>query len=371
MSIASSTQRHWFERSDDEKFYTLDELRSAAQLNKVNGRIQDVKSSDVRWIHDGNDLLLMNQVTKLVVKPTNWAFQQGCAMVGAHASYLSELPADLAAQCLNYNFRHLIADKTVDGKVIKGKNRTNELFYQAPVEEGLPELQSLTSNGFGRIWDVKLIDATMQMLEEATGKSRNFHSPLDWTQEKRALFRSDRDLHMLFIDGGSIVEGGGERDQLHRGFIIGNSQVGRGAQFFASFLFRWVCGNFAIHGLEELQVAKIRHTLNAPAKFAKEALPAMLAYVGASPKPLEDVIKKAKDRLLSKDEDEFYQFFRNRKFTGPEIDKAVLYAKKEEGDARTLWQMVNGFTRAANDIKHQDVATSLQKRAGDLLKLVA
>lgn len=356
MNIATLTQSQWYTRPDDEKFESEEAMLAACMERKTRTKFERLSPIDAEFIVEGDDIRLRNNKTGLIVKPTNWMFHQACAQVRAHASYLEELPADLATRCLNHGFGKL---------ALQPKPKQFELGY---VNGEANIARSLTGAYYGRIWDATVVAGLIALRDSTEGR---FYSPHDWGKVKRALFAGDRDMHCLYIDGGSIVDGGGERDQLNRGFIIGSSEVGRRAWYFATFFFRWCCGNFAIHGLEDVKMTKIVHSMNAPARFATEAPKILADYTNASVKPLELVVKKAKDFMLPKDDSEFSQYFQHRKFTKLEVVKAARLADKEEGDHRTLWQMVNGFTASARDIKHADVAADLQARAGKLLKQLA
>lgn len=360
MNVGSETQRQWFTRPDDEKFEELEDLYMHVASRKAKTKTTEVKLGGLEFVpldENGLALNIKNSVrgrTGLFM-PTNWAFSQACAMVGAHASYLEELPAKLAAECLNFGIHKRVGER----------NRDLELML---VGDDDAQIHAITSNGYGRAWDAHSVRFAMEIQDLTNGR---FQSPHDWGGVKRALFAGDRDLHMLFVDGGSLVDGGGERDRLNRGFLLGNSEVGSKAWYFATFLFRIVCGNFGIHGLEQVSFFSIKHTLNAPMKIAQEAMPHIRKYMDASPKHLEGVVRKAKETKLPADVKDFMTYFRNRRFTGPEIANAIVLADKEEGKHDVLWDMYNGFTATARNYKNADVAANLQSRAGKLLEMVA
>jgi hypothetical protein len=357
MNIGTFVQNQWFTRGDDEKFASPEALHQHLLNRKLASKEHPVKMSDIEFFAKDDQLRVGDLKTKNEFGLTNWAFSQACATVDAHPSYLSKLPASLVAQCLNHGFN---TNSLV-------KNRDLAFFTHS---EG--QLAGLTGGFYGRVWDSVVSNAALEIADRTEGR---FYSPLDWSKEKRALFASDRDVTMLFIDGGSIVDGGmdarGNPDQLFRGLLWWNSEVGAGALKFSTFLFRWVCGNFGIHGIEDVQFTKIRHTINGPARFATDMLPKVLDYVNASPKKLEDTIRKARDFKLPADVRKFDEYFQHRRFTKAEIATAVTFADKEEGDHRTLWQMYNGFTASAREIRLADKAISLQQRSGKLLEQLA
>jgi hypothetical protein len=372
VNVASATQRQWYTRRDDEKFASVDALLRETLLDKAYSRGIPVKLSNLMvqpaLIADDESwkIHVVDEKTGTICDPTNWSFGQLCHLVGAHPSYLQTLPASLVTQCLSYGIlrESRIKDKDLELFVRDMTNDEDEVESRT--------LRAVTGGFYGRLHDAVVVNAAMDVLEAADGK---FEAPLDWTKEKRSLFRSDRDLHMLFVDGGSIVDEGYDLHsrlrQQHRGWLMWNSDVGAGSFKLATFLFDYVCGNFMIHGIDNVKLTKIRHTINAPQRFVKELLPEIMAYVEASPVSVQEAIKKARNLMLPKDSRTFTEYFQHRKFTKLEIERATELADKEEGDHATLWQMINGFTAYARSFKQADKATDLSTRAGRLLERVA
>jgi hypothetical protein len=282
MNIETFVQRQWFTRKADEKFASVEQLAAAVKARREASIARPTKMSEVTFgVGEHAQDLVMQTKDNTLFRPTNWAFGQVAHLVDAHPSYLSSLPASLAADCLNHGFRTFASAKDKSLETFSIKN-----------DDGYHTLLAMTGGYYGRVWDDVVVTAAQEVVDQTNGR---FYAPLDWTKEKRSLFASDRDLTMLFIDGGSMLDVGvtekGEQDVLHRGLLWWNSEVGAGAVKFYTFLFRVVCGNFGIHGIEEVQFTKIRHTINGPARFVTDMLPQVMNYVGASTKKLEETVR--------------------------------------------------------------------------------
>jgi hypothetical protein len=363
-NVAMMTSRQWFERPDDQKFSSLEELYAFLADRKARSRQVDKRLSSMHFrATDNNDI---EMVTKdgMLFTPTNWSFHQMANLVGGHPTLLSKLKASTTSLVLNELYAEHLVEK---------KNRNMGLMViDDPKRPDLAVLQGFTGATYGRIWDAEIAQAAMEILDLTGGR---FYSPHDWGGIKRALFASDRDIHMLFIDGGSILDAGitwdHKPDVLHRGWIIGNSEVGLRAMYIATFLFRIVCGNFCIHGITDVNFKSIRHTPGAPMKFVKEAVPALKAYVDEAAGPMETVIKKAKQLELPQGLEEHTRYFRARDFTANETAMARMVADREEGGHYNLYQMVNGFTKYAQKITYRDIRVNLETRAGKLLENLA
>lgn len=363
-NVATMTQRQWFSRPDDEKFDSMETLYAFLADRKARSRQVDHKLSDMHFrATDNNDIEMVTR-DGTIFTPTNWSFNQMAHLVGGHPTLLSKLKAKTTSLVLNELYQEYLIEK---------KNRNMGLMViDDPHKPKVEVLQGFTGATYGRIWDAEIAQAAMEILDKTGGR---FYSPHDWGGIKRALFASDRDIHMLFIDGGSLLDTGvtwdHKPDVLHRGWIIGNSEVGLRALYIATFLFRIICGNFAIHNITDVNFQSIRHTPGAPMKFAKDAIPALNAYVNEAGSKIENVIKRARTIELPKDLAAHTDYFKIRKFTQNETQLARLVADREEGGHHTLWQMVNGFTKYAQRITHRDTRANLEARAGKLLDQLA
>ena len=89
----------WFNRPDDERYLSLDDLWASVKGRSERSRSRVVQTADIR-VEAARDnperLHLMLPKAHEPVAPTHWAFGQLASIVGAPASYLRQLPAPLA-----------------------------------------------------------------------------------------------------------------------------------------------------------------------------------------------------------------------------------------------------------------------------------
>lgn len=366
MQVLDIASRQWATRPADQRFETLDEMRTYLRNRKLGSVGFTMPTSDI--VVDTVDVTTPEGMVRsellvghpaLPSAPSHWAFGQLCSLVQAPANFLRKLPVnitrDALAHCLQYT--------SLRGEV-------GMYVYQ---EDGENTLQAITGPGYGRIFCADVADAVAKFVESTGGK---FFNPPDWSKRPSGLFASPTDSFILMVDGGSIVNAGrdaqGRDDILYRGFIVWNSEVGKATLRIFRFYFRWVCGNLMIHGVEELQEIAIRHSARAPWRFMNEAEPGINQFIHSSVSGIEHTIKAAQQYMLPSGQDELLDFLRKRDFTTPEAKGAVEYAKREEGDARTLWQLHNGATAYARvKVDHMDDRIDLVSKAGKLLEIVA
>ena len=356
-AVVSAAQSQWFSRPADHKFASVEKLLTAVRSRRDRSTQTDLDLHDVKWaVREEGRIVAQLATGKRTqeLTPTHYAFGQACSLAGAPASFfrdkLQDRP-DLVVDALN----HATQKRTTEGL---------KTLQVTPLQGGMDRLHAVTSQTYGRIWDADVVEAAQRIVEG----NPSFYAPLDWGREKRALFASDRDVFMFFIDGGSIVDGGGERDQLHRGFFMWNSEVGAKTMGISTFLFRQVCGNFGIWGVQDVRVMKIRHSSGGPARFVNEAVPALREYINMKASPIEAAVRKAKALELPKAEDEFTSYFLKRGFNRGEVSRAKEMADAEEGQSHTLWDMYNGLTALARMKAYAEAKVDLETRAGKLLE---
>jgi hypothetical protein len=243
----------------------------------------------------------------------------------------------------------------------------------------------VTSTTYGRVWDSQLVEAAMSIRERTGGR---FFNPKDWSGKPSGLYASDRDVFIFLVDGGSIVEPGDDRDRMNRGVIMWNSETGDRTFGLMTFLFRVVCGNHMIWDATNVTQMIMKHSSGAPDRFASEATPRLLNYANASVAPVVDQVTRARSIRLrdlvnlpgqsitatDKIGDEWAREFAARpgikglKFTVSEVRDALKFARAEEGQAATLWDLFNGFTASARGIEYTNDRVDLELRAGKLME---
>lgn len=349
----------WANRPADQRFQTLEALAAAVQARRLRSRSVDI---DLGQITAGQheQTIVLNHGIKMV-EPTHWSFGQMSSWIHAPADYLRRLPAPLAVECINH------------GITTQARERGALKFMAiSEPDRDCNTLQAVTSTTYGRIWDADCVQAVQRIVERTGNRFYNpkAYDPATGQPVPSGLYASDRDVFMFLIDGGSLLDAG-PRAQLNRGFICWNSEVGARTFGLKTFLFNQVCGNHIIWGAQDVRELTIRHTQNGPYRFESEAAPSLLAYANASAESDLTVIRAAQALSIPDKRDELIDWIGKRgKFSRSEIIEAIDTAKREEGDCRTLWQLVQGLTAYARGYDYIDARVDLETRAGQLLNSV-
>ena len=161
----SAVSSQWFSRPDDQKFLTLDDMLATKKTDAHRMTSRTVDTHKIQIIGDldeanpsRGDLVIEYQDDNYrdhFNTPTNWSFGQLSQLSGAPAGYLRDLPAPLAADCLQWGLRH---------------NRGRELVkvYGSQTDGG--DLRAATGPDYGRIFDWEIIEPVKNLVEQSGGR---------------------------------------------------------------------------------------------------------------------------------------------------------------------------------------------------------
>lgn len=349
----------WASRPADERFESVAALKDACLARALASNEEVINLASVVAMDKGAAGLAL-EIGGRPVSTSHFSFGQLCGEVRAPASYLRRLDGELAAANLNYNLRNV-----QDG---------GRKAYLAD-GDGPTRLRAITSESYARVYDWEVVAALEKAIEDGGNK---FYAPPGWDRKPTGLFASDRDVWAFVIDGGSIVEGPKERDQLYRGVIVSNSEVRDGAIQLRNFMFRQTCGNLQIWGISDYVETKIVHRSGAREHFYGVFMERLREFMGADMRTaMVESMKRAESAKLpyKVGDDAFIPWamapLKGLRFTRQEAEDAVVAALREEGQCESMWDYVNGLTAVARGLEHTDAMTNLSRRAGKLVEAVA
>src|ERR1700758_4472143 len=365
----------WFSRPHDERYLSLSELFGAVSGRAERSRTRTAESTAIRVEASRDDaerLALIVPGSDVPLAPTHWSFGQLATMVGAPSAYLRQLPAPLAA----INLQHGLT------------SHRGELVKTLEVEDGRVQLRAVTGPDYGRIYDHELVAAVQRIAGNGTGDTRwKVPGVLDWstgvynpridiTRDTTTLYASDRDVFLFLVDDLNPIEAGrlsdGSPDLYFRGFYCWNSEVGAKTLGMASFYLRAVCQNRNLWGVEDFEEIIIRHSKYAASRFAHEAAPALLNFANSSASPFVNGIKAARERIVSRSDEDRTEFLRRRGFSKAETAKVIDTVLAEEGrPPESIFDFVQGITADARDKTHQADTPDMESKAKKLLDRAA
>lgn len=360
MANLIQANKQWATRPDEERFTSLPEMLAAAEARRAISRARIVSSRALRCAtaDNGKSLAIVGP-SGVEVAPTHWSFGQLASLAGAPAGYLRDLPAPLAADCVDFGLQ---------------TRPVEDVGILLTRDGGGVQLRAATGPRYGRIWDADVIRALVDRFGD--GLTGDWRVPgirgqrVDVNRENTTLFAGDRDCFVFLADEDHRItlpdRRNGEPGTLARGFFISNSEVGGGTLRLKAFLFDFVCANRIVWGARELDEISIRHTASAPDRFIEELRPALLEYANATESVTAGVLRAAQSSRLDRADEWLAKRF------GPRVSKRIEQAHMlDEGrPIETLWDAVTGATAYARGIRHQAERVDFETQAGALLGLV-
>ena len=356
MSVSTEVSTQWANRPDDERFLSVPELYESVKGRKERSTQHQAALDLLEVKADNETVYLRNPETGDDSALNHWSFNQLSSLVKAPAKYLRTLPPQLAAINLQTTISQI--------------DRSDLSLLQTQTEDG-PQMRSVNGSTYGRVWDEEVISLIMKNVDLDVWKvpSASYAA----TDPKRAttLYASDRDCFLFLVNEENPIEvpGNGARDTLFRGVIIGNSETGSSSLFKKDFLYRTVCDNRMIWGMQDESITRIIHSSGAPHRFAQELAPSLTKSLTEGSSGAVRVITAARDFQVGQTAQQVATWMNTKKGFSNSLTRAAMQrAEEEEGNPYTLWNLIQGVTSLAKDQKHQNKRLTMEASASDLMK---
>ena len=361
--ILTQAAHQWATRPADQRFTSLPAMLAAMSYTRQRSKARTISSRGITTtpLEDDSKALVAVGPGGAPAVLTHWSFGQLAQRAGAPAGYLRDLPAPIAADCINYGLQHA-----------RSVEELGVLLYQ---NGGPAELRAVTGPNYGRIWNSTIVHALINRFGDGvTGHFRvpgEFGKRVEITAENTTLYASDRDMFVFLADEEHRIEIPNRRDgrsgSLARGFFVSNSEVGKSTLRVATFLFDYVCCNRIVWGAEGYEEISVRHTAGAPDRWIEDVKPAIEAYANSSTQSVRALVHEAQQRRID-DVDEFLA----KRFSKSQVSaiKAAHFAD-EQRPIETLWDAATGVTAYARGIEYQDARVDIEREGGRILKLAA
>lgn len=363
--IAEVAAREYASRPADERYASVAELVAAARHDREYSKEVTYNLRDLRAVSSARpgDPNLQPVASVQLQSPkgsagfTHWSFGQLCRQLGAPAAYLRELPADLAADCLNHGIRSATVGQTAS------------LLVQAPNGRPAPTIRACTSDSYGRLWDGELYAAVQDYIiardpswecQLATRSDRD--SYLTITNKRAAL----QDPSVAHIVNDPAADVGGI---MYRSLTIGNSEVGARSLWIDGGLWRARCKNLMLWSASTESSFRRRHVGTKVVRDAiREISRFAVRFVQQSAARDEAIIRGLIDRELASTKDAVID---ELQVIGASREAAeAAYARCEETEAaspRSFWGAAQGITRISQDSAYQDERIELDRLAAKVL----
>lgn len=353
----------WASAPDDTRYTTVQGLHDAAVAleSKMRER-ENVDASTLTTVADKGDVLLVGR-GGVPAKLTHWAFGQLAQRVGAPASYLRTLSAELASQNINHGLAQRARDAANNGAV----------SLLAHVADSAVTVHAVTGTKYERIWQREITERLLDLRSQGWDvMTPDLSLGAGFDDGKRPLYLSDHNLLAAVCSKDHGVRESGNADGLLRGVIVENSTVGASKLRLTQFLYRGICGNHIVWGAQDVVEIAVRHVGNVRRSLGLWDAE-LKKYLNSSATETEQKIEQSKRKLIAATKDEVLDALFGKRI--PALTRKALESSYDaivpdvDGDSRSVWGMVQGITRYSQTLGSGDARTELDAAAGKLLTI--
>ena len=378
-STIMDASMNWMRRPADEKFLDLNAMHASALTSHQNStqKVVDVKNvellpdDEIRTRDDFNKLTVVVKGSADPLNFSHWSFGQMAGLAGAPPSYLRTLPGPIVSDAMQYGLR---ANRTNPETMLYSSGKsllaaTGPTYGRIPNHEVIAAIRAIAGDGASNTaaWRVPGMMSWQTMMYDP------FH---EVNSDTTTLFMSDRDMFVFLTDPHRPIVVGktkeGLDDVMYRGFIVSNSEVGKGSLSLKAFLFRGVCCNRIIWGAQDIETVRINHTKGAPERWIRQVEPALVEYAKSSEHNIVAAVQSAKNLVLAKDDDAMVDWLQGRGVSRKRSLDVIEAVMKEEGThTRTAWDVTQGLTAVARNLPNTDDRVELETLGGKIFGMAS
>lgn len=396
--------RQWASRPADERFWNIEDMYADAHSSRLRAAVAPMPKGNVDIVAE-DETLFVTSGNGSKAEMTNWAFQQLCQRAGAPSAYMSKLPAEDAARCLNLG---------MDGKLIlpgadaleeapEPVERESELLLFTHKDDDSLLLRCITSNMYRRIWDDDILKSlrtfdengwrvpparpamadqpgTRKATKEDVLRGKGMHGLSINVGDDIApagLYRGDRNMFAFMVNEDRAIEHGGK--EFYRGFFLWNSEEGAASLGLTCFLYESVCGNHIVWNAQGVRSIRMPHVGQAPLKAMSAVRSPLLEYANRAASEDAALLHSATLKMLGDDKDAVLDTLGKVRAVRKRVSRGLLGKAFDEAektydvhgtDPRSVMGVVEGLTRLSQVRGNADARTDLDRAAGEVMSIV-
>ncbi len=374
MSLNLTMHRQWASRPDDERFASLAAMAAKLEADDRSSGERPISFDQLKIQPSPNG----NQDLQLVGPQgnpatfTHWSFRQLCGLAKAPAAYLQQLPADLASSALNYSLQQAERAQEHD----RAKLYLQQLGQTDPATLApAMRVRAVTGRDYTRVHTAQIVRRLEQQIAGQTWRAPEVYARGEFgaNLEPCVGFAGDRDAYICLVDSDRTVTDPTDPSQeLWRGIMVLNSEVGRRRLKWLFFLCQKVCANFMIWDYQEIASFDRVHTGTKIHDWTRE-LPQQMHTIRELPAATEQTtLDRAAGTELAKTKEKTISAVT----TATRIPTATATAAYDAAEQwnqnpRSIWGFAHGLTRVSQATGYQDQRLELDRAAQKLIAQVA
>ena len=340
MATLTRASQQLFERSPDERFSSLVELRDHCGQEKrfSTDHWQPPQTLRPQVVGGEVTLALDDDIHRL----SDWSFSQLCRLAGVSKETINRLSAETASQALRETLP--ASDKPLQ-LLATGKS-----------------IRSLHGVSYTRLWNDDLLSVVSEFASD-------FEPPQVGMNGATGLYCGEQDLFAFLIDPTGWIEIEGEA--FAPGFFVWNSEVGRRSLGIQTFWFQAVCQNHIVWDAVEVVEFTRKHTAKVGDGLSeiRRLIERLVAKRDERRDGFVKVISGAMQQTLGSAADDVLKTLASEGIPRGLAAKATELA--QQSGRFSIFSLVDALTRLAQEVRYAGDRVEVDAKAAALLALAA
>lgn len=350
-----------FNRDNDVSYPSVKAMFEALNTRDSNTKELTLPLDNIRFTKGSGEKDINIEIDGSIYDITPYAYSRICRMTNTPSQYIGRMEdTELAVECLNHDFNLFRRERRNKAKESK-KIDENMLFLTTG-----ETLRSLTTTSYNRLYDSYVVSRVIEHSTDDIVPGGYVAGGGNSNPERSGLYLSDRDCFMFLVNENDPIEIEGE--QLNRGIMIWNSEVGSKTIGFQYFMYRYICANHIIWGADQIETIDKRHV--GSLEEVTRNLPIYLEKLHSRTEEDSRFIvlaEKAMNTTFASNEEDYVKrlnsIIRNQNMNNKRASaiyrSAIEDAEKTDGDPTTFWGAIQGITRYSQSIPYSDDRTTI------------
>lgn len=341
MTTLTRASNQLFERSPDERFGSLAELRDHCGREKRHSTDfwqppqtlrPQATGGEVTVTLDGDD----------VHRLSDWSFSQLCRLAGVSKETINRLTPETASRAL---CETMPASEKPLQLLATGKS-----------------IRSLHGVSYTRLWNDDLLSVVSEFASD-------FQPPQVGMNGATGLYCGEQDLFAFLIDPTGWIEIEGEA--FAPGFFVWNSEVGRRSLGIQTFWFQAVCQNHIVWDAVEVVEFTRKHTAKVGDGLTeiRRLIERLVAKRDERRDGFVHVISQAMRQSLGSDADDVLKTLASEGIPRGLAMQATQLA--QQSGRFSIFSLVDALTRLAQEVRYAGDRVEIDAKAATLLALAA
>lgn len=341
MATLTRASRQLFQRPEDERFSTMNELFQYCQQQREASADHWPLPSELN-LQPGTgriDLGFKDEAPKAL---NDWSFSQLCRMANINRDTINRLTPETACQALR--------------ETLPGGERPMQLLTTGDT------VRSLHGVSYTRLWNTELLSVVKEFAVD-------FQAPQQGGYGGTGLYCGEQDMFAFLIDPTGWIDIGGQA--FAPGFFVWNSEVGRRSLGIQTFWFQAICQNHIVWDAVEVVEFTRKHTANVQVGLneIRRIIERLVARRDERRDGFAKVLEKAMQTKLGNDAESTVREMLKHGLPAGLAKEAVKEAGRQ--GRFTIFALIDALTRLTQKITYVSDRTEIDEKAAALLMLAA